>query len=98
LILKSLLNGALTAGLGIATGFTGASGKVTATFLFLGFRMFMILYTYKIIYRCILYIMAIITAQDQTYTIEENQWIIEKNEKIYDSTLLTELFYKLFNS
>jgi hypothetical protein len=32
------------------TGFTGASGKATATFLFLGFRMFMILYTYKIIY------------------------------------------------
>jgi hypothetical protein len=34
--------------------------------------------------------MAIITAQDQTYyTIEENQWIIEKYEKGYDGTLLT---------
>jgi hypothetical protein len=33
-----------------ATGFMGASGKATATFLFLGFRMFMILYTYKIIF------------------------------------------------
>jgi hypothetical protein len=43
--LKSLLIGILTAGLGIATGLTGASGKATATFLFLGFRMFMILYT-----------------------------------------------------
>jgi hypothetical protein len=33
-----------------ATGLTGASGKVTATFLVLGFRRFMILYTYKIIF------------------------------------------------
>jgi hypothetical protein len=31
--LKSLLIGAFTAGLGIATGFTGASGKATTTFL-----------------------------------------------------------------
>jgi hypothetical protein len=41
--LKSCLNGALTAGLGIATCLTGASAKATATILFLGFRMFMII-------------------------------------------------------
>jgi hypothetical protein len=34
--LKSLLIGALTtAGLGIATGFTGAAEKATATFIFI---------------------------------------------------------------
>jgi hypothetical protein len=52
---KSLLIGALTAGLGIVTGFTGVSGNATMAFLAIGFLILMILYTYKIIYSCIYY-------------------------------------------